>query len=144
MDKFQRLANEIIDLIEEKMLENNPDVKKLVYKKKGNTMLYGEAYYNLEDEIAEKLREFKKPKPLDSIVSQMTAKAVLWKNLDTSNPEHLKLISAFLAGICFVLDPDYKEHLIKHLKRLTTAKTNEDIIDSSYIVFHASGHIDLV
>jgi len=56
MDKFQRLAHEIIDLVEDAVRKAHPTVDTKASRLKGNTLLYGENYYNLENEIAEILR----------------------------------------------------------------------------------------
>jgi len=59
MDSFQRLAAEIIDMVEHAIRTANPEVDRIASEQEGNTLLHGEAYYRLEDEIAEKLREKK-------------------------------------------------------------------------------------
>jgi len=57
MNKYEELANEIIDLIIETILEENPEID--ITKKQGNTLLYGEAYFNLEDHIANRIQDLK-------------------------------------------------------------------------------------
>ena len=57
MDKFQRLAHEIIDLVECSIREAHPTIDVKASGLKGNTLLYGERYYDLENEIAEILRQ---------------------------------------------------------------------------------------
>lgn len=57
MDKFQRLAAEIIDMVEYAIRTAHQEVEMLASKQEGNTLLHGESYYSLEDEIAERLRE---------------------------------------------------------------------------------------
>ena len=56
MDKSQRLAHEIIDLVEDAIRKAHPTIDAKASRLKENTLLYGENYYNLEDEIAEILR----------------------------------------------------------------------------------------
>jgi len=57
MDKFQRLAHEIIDLVECAIRKAHPTIDAKASRLKGNTLLYGEKYYDLENEIAEILRK---------------------------------------------------------------------------------------
>ena len=57
MDKFQRVAATIIDKVEHAIREAHPEVDKIASKCEGNTLLHDEAYYALEDDIAETLRE---------------------------------------------------------------------------------------
>jgi len=57
LDKFQRVAATIIDKVEHAIRETHPEVDKIASKCEGNTLLHGEAYYTLEDDIAETLRE---------------------------------------------------------------------------------------
>lgn len=56
MDRYEELACEIIDDVIDAILEHNPEID--TTGKEGNTLLYGEAYYDLESNIAEKIREF--------------------------------------------------------------------------------------
>lgn len=56
MDKFQRFAHEIIDLVENAIRKAHPTIDAKTSRLKENTLLHGENYYNLEDEIAEILR----------------------------------------------------------------------------------------
>lgn len=51
MNEYDEIANEIIDLVLEKVLNQNPEID--VEQKEGNTLLYGEGYYQLEIEIAD-------------------------------------------------------------------------------------------
>lgn len=62
VDKYTELAHQIIDLVEEKIVEAYPKLKKLQEKTEGNTFLYGEDYYDLEDEIADKIKLLKEGK----------------------------------------------------------------------------------
>jgi len=57
MNKFQKLAAKIIDMVEHDIRRANPEVDAIAIEKKGNTLLYGESYYQLEDAIAEELRK---------------------------------------------------------------------------------------
>jgi hypothetical protein len=57
MDKYQRLAHKIIDLVEFSIRETHPAVDAKATASKGNTLLYGENYYNLENEISEILQQ---------------------------------------------------------------------------------------
>ena len=57
MDKFQRLAADIIDMVEHAIRKAYPKVDKIASKCKGNTLLYGEVYYDLEDKVSNFLRE---------------------------------------------------------------------------------------
>lgn len=62
MDEFEKLAADIIDTVEEKIREAHPEIEKIVPKEDedGNvidTLLHGEAYYDLEGEVASLLRE---------------------------------------------------------------------------------------
>lgn len=58
MTKERQLAADIIDEVEEAILEANPEID--VEKKRGNTLLYGELYYGLEDSITEQLEKLKR------------------------------------------------------------------------------------
>ena len=57
MDKFQRLAHEIIDLVELSIRKAHPSVDAKASALEANTLLYGEAYYDLENGISEILRK---------------------------------------------------------------------------------------
>ena len=53
MDKFQRLAHEIIDLVEISIRKAHPSIDNKASALECNTLLYGETYYNLENVISE-------------------------------------------------------------------------------------------
>ena len=55
MDRFQQLAGLIIDEVIDAVLEQNPEID--TSKKEGNALLYGEAYYDLESSVADKIRD---------------------------------------------------------------------------------------
>ena len=57
MDKFEEVAATIIDMVELKIRKIYPVIDKIAEKGQTNTLLYGEHYYDLENEIAELLRE---------------------------------------------------------------------------------------
>ncbi|MDG6221915.1 MAG: hypothetical protein IAX21_07120 [Candidatus Bathyarchaeota archaeon] len=57
MDRFQRLAHEIIDLVELSIRKAHPTIDAQAADLKGNTLLYGENYYDLENEITELLHQ---------------------------------------------------------------------------------------
>jgi hypothetical protein len=57
LDRFQRAAAAIIDMVENAIREVHPEVDEIASKCEGNTLLHGEAYYTLEDDIAVMLRE---------------------------------------------------------------------------------------
>jgi len=57
MDKFQSLAHKIIDLVECTIRKAHLTIDTKASGLKGNTLLYGEKYYDLENEIAEILRK---------------------------------------------------------------------------------------
>ena len=57
MDKFQRLAHEIIDLVELSIRKAHPSIDAKAAELESNTLLYGETYYDLENEISEILRK---------------------------------------------------------------------------------------
>jgi hypothetical protein len=54
-----QLAADIIDLVEDAIRAENKDVDAIAEGNEGNTLLYGESYYKLEDEIADLLVAFK-------------------------------------------------------------------------------------
>jgi len=56
-DKLQRIAANIIDKVESAIRKTHPEVDEIASKCEGNTLLHGEAYYTLEDSIAETLRQ---------------------------------------------------------------------------------------
>jgi len=55
--KLTNLAAELIDLVEGRIRDLFPDINKMAEQLEGNTLLHGEEYYELEDEIIEKLKE---------------------------------------------------------------------------------------
>ena len=57
MDKLQTVAHEIIDLVECEIRKAHPTIDAKALGLKGNTLLYGERYYDLENEIVEILRK---------------------------------------------------------------------------------------
>ena len=57
MDKYQKLAAETIDEVENAIRQATPEVEVIASRKEGNTLLYDEAYYDLEDYVASILRE---------------------------------------------------------------------------------------
>lgn len=60
MDKFEKMAAELIDLVEHDIRRAHPEVDAIAMQQEGNTLLHGENYYDLEAEIAKRLRNFKK------------------------------------------------------------------------------------
>jgi hypothetical protein len=54
-DKLIEKAALIIDLVESKIREVYPFIETFANSQKGNTLLYGENYYDLENEIVEEL-----------------------------------------------------------------------------------------
>lgn len=57
MRKERTLTSEIIDLVEDAIRKAHPKVDKIGKNCQGNTLLYGEKYYNLEDSLVEILKE---------------------------------------------------------------------------------------
>jgi hypothetical protein len=55
MDRYEELASEVIDDVIDAILEQNPEID--TTGKHGNTLLYGEAYYDLESSIADRIRD---------------------------------------------------------------------------------------
>lgn len=55
MDRYEELACEIIDDVIDAILEHNPEID--TAGKEGNTLLYGDAYYDLESSVADRIRE---------------------------------------------------------------------------------------
>jgi hypothetical protein len=62
MNKYQELAAELIDTVEDKILQINPKVDKIAAKKHGHTLIPGPYYYELEDAIAEDIETFVRSK----------------------------------------------------------------------------------
>lgn len=61
LHSLQEKAHEIIDMVEEAIRDEFPQVDKIardrvVDGEKPNTLLYGEAYYDLENQLAETIR----------------------------------------------------------------------------------------
>jgi len=56
MDRYEELSSEIIDGVIDAILEHNPEIDTTA--KEGNTLLYGEACYDLESGIANMIRSF--------------------------------------------------------------------------------------
>jgi len=54
-DKYTYAANVIIDVVIGEILEQNPEIS--VDNKEGNTLLYGDSYYMLEEKIAEYIKK---------------------------------------------------------------------------------------
>ena len=58
MDNYQKLAGKIINEIEEALRKKYPKIDNLAKKNKGyNTLFYKEAYYAIEDKVAEIIRD---------------------------------------------------------------------------------------
>lgn len=55
MNEYDEIAAGIIDLVLDVVLEQNSEI--YVEQKEGNTLIYGEPYYRLEEEIADKIME---------------------------------------------------------------------------------------
>lgn len=52
VNQREGLAYNIIDRIEEEIRKAHPKIDEMASKMEGNTLLYGEVYYDLENEIA--------------------------------------------------------------------------------------------
>jgi len=57
LDRFQRLAASIIDMVEYAIRKVHPEIDKIASDCEGNTLLHGESYYTLEDKVSNFLRE---------------------------------------------------------------------------------------
>lgn len=62
MGKYEAIAHTIIGLVEDAIRKAHPEIEQFVPKedKDGNpinTLLYGEPYYNLENEVVEVLKD---------------------------------------------------------------------------------------
>jgi len=57
LDEFEKAAHTIIDMVEEAIRKAHPEIDKFASELEGDTLLLGEAYYDLESEIADMLRE---------------------------------------------------------------------------------------
>lgn len=55
MDRYEELACEIVDDVIDAILQRNPGID--TAGKEGNTLLYGDAYYDLESSVADRIRE---------------------------------------------------------------------------------------
>ena len=55
MNEYNEIANKVIDLVLDMVMVQNPEID--VTEKEGNTLIYGEPYYQLEDEIADMIME---------------------------------------------------------------------------------------
>lgn len=59
MDEYEEMAADIIDMVLEKIEEFYPEIepkKEFLDESEDASILFGEAYYDLEDEIANRLR----------------------------------------------------------------------------------------
>lgn len=56
LQKERTLASEIIDIVEDAIRKAHPSVNKIGKGCQGNTLLYGEKYYDLEDTLTKILR----------------------------------------------------------------------------------------
>jgi len=52
-----KLAHEIIDVVEMAIRCNKPQVDLIASKSEGHTLLHGEAYYDVENEVVRRLKE---------------------------------------------------------------------------------------
>lgn len=57
MDTVTEIAARVIDMVECDIRRANPEVDAIATEKEGNTLLHGEAYYELENAIVEQLKE---------------------------------------------------------------------------------------
>lgn len=57
MNRYERLAAEIIDVVEHEIREAHPEVEALASACEGNTLLHGEVYYNLEERLASQIKK---------------------------------------------------------------------------------------
>jgi len=59
MEKAKKKAIKILDLVEDYILESQPLIKKVAEdgKLKGNTLLYGDSYYKVEDKVTKLLKK---------------------------------------------------------------------------------------
>lgn len=55
VSKFQKLAHEIIDMVEARLRELFPDIEIMASEMEGNTLLEGGNYYDLENEVAQEI-----------------------------------------------------------------------------------------
>ena len=62
MQKERLLASEIIDIVEDAIRKAHPKVDSIGSHCKGNTLLYGEKYYALEDILTDILQSAKSRK----------------------------------------------------------------------------------
>lgn len=51
MNEYDEIASEVIDLVLDMVLEQNSEID--VTEKEGNTLIHGESYYTLEEELAD-------------------------------------------------------------------------------------------
>lgn len=59
MDEYEEMAADIIDIVLEKIEELYPELKpkkEFLDESEDASILYGEVYYDLEDEVANRLR----------------------------------------------------------------------------------------
>ena len=56
MGRYEELAHTVIDLVESTIRRSYPFIDKLARQKKGNTLLYGEAYFDLENDVVEAVK----------------------------------------------------------------------------------------
>lgn len=57
VDKLTKVAHRIIDLVEEKIRHEHSDIDEKAKKLEGNTLLQGEGYYDLENEVVQVLKD---------------------------------------------------------------------------------------
>lgn len=57
MNKFEKAASEMIDLVEHDIRRANPEVDTVAMEKAENTLLRGQDYSDLKAEIAKRLKE---------------------------------------------------------------------------------------
>jgi len=57
LNEFEEAAHTIIDLVEMAIRKAHPEIEKYASKLDENTLLHGEAYYNLEAKIAKILKD---------------------------------------------------------------------------------------
>lgn len=57
MGKYEAIAHTIIDMVEQAIRRKYPFIDQIGSSCEGNTLLHGEVYYNLENEIVAVLRD---------------------------------------------------------------------------------------
>ena len=72
----------------------------------------------------------------------------VWSGGKVRDVEWARLVSAFLAGVCYALastsDRELAYELLMHLERLRGCRGYDDVIKACQVIFEKTGYVDLI